>query len=712
MLNKGRRISLSLVVVVAAVAATSAVSAKFARLEKNNVYSFAVAGVPTDAAAVALQVTATGTSGDGFLTVYPCGSRRPNISNVNFGAGESRSNLVLTALGRQGMVCVYSDTTADLVVDVVGSFSRGSQWKAIDGKRVLDSRQRSFRGLPPTAGSITRVPLGVDATYAALNITAVSQTSGYLTAFPCGGPAPQTVHVNFNGRLAMPNLAIVPVTGGAVCVYSSAPTDLVIDLMGWSASPTGFEQSPQQRLADTRSTSGGTRVAPGSELRVDTGPQELRGVDLLTVTAVGAEAAGYLSVYPCAEGRSTSSNNNFTQNEARSTSVIVDPDENNEVCVYSSVSTDVIVDASGRLTEASGYRALQSTRIVDTRIGVSGETTTTTTSTPPTTSAAPQVIEPAATTSSTTTTSPTTTTTTTTTSPTTTTTSPTTTTTSPTTTTTTPTTTTTSPTTTTTAPQGTPCGSGAPGDRPGGSDGFGGCWPSASSTGVPAGTPLTVVNGGMTVSTAGAVIEGKDIRGCVHVTAPGVTIRNSKIACTDFYVILHDGSASNPLVIENVEVSCNNSNGTGIGYAAVIVRRANIYGCENGFDIDRDFTVEDSYIHDIYEGATGHGDGIQLAGGANITIRHNSIISFDSNAAIISHPNANSNVIVTRNLLAGGSYTLYCPRDSSVNYQVIDNRFSRMLYPTGGAFGPWEDCSKVAVNRGNLWADTLQPLPN
>src|SRR5262249_12135120 len=40
-------------------------------------------------------------------------------------------------------------------------------------------------------------------------------------------------------------------------------------------------------------------------------------------------------------------------------------------------------------------------------------------------------------------------------------------------------------------------------------------YPDATNTGVPAGTALTVVNGDLTVSTAGAVVDAKDIRGCV-----------------------------------------------------------------------------------------------------------------------------------------------------------------------------------------------------
>ncbi len=237
--------------------------------------------------------------------------------------------------------------------------------------------------------------------------------------------------------------------------------------------------------------------------------------------------------------------------------------------------------------------------------------------------------------------------------------------------------------------------------------------PDASNTGVPPGTKLTVVNGDLEVTKAGAVVSGKDIRGCVTVDAPNVTIRDSKVTCTAYYGI---GSftgeySGGRLRIEDVEVDCQDHNTTAVGSFNVTALRMNIHGCENGFDIDNTFTVQDTYIHDLYEGATGHADGIQLAGGSNITITHNTIFDPGGTSAIISNPDKNSNVLVQSNLMAGGAYTLYCPSDSSTDYRVIGNRVSTVFSSKGGEYGPWTDCGKVAVNTGNVWDNTLSPLP-
>ena len=67
------------------------------------------------------------------------------------------------------------------------------------------------------------------------------------------------------------------------------------------------------------------------------------------------------------------------------------------------------------------------------------------------------------------------------------------------------------------------------------------------------------------------------------------------------------------LLVEDSEVDCKMTGGNGFGEAHITVRRVNVQGCENGFDINQNFTVEDSYIHDLYNGGDAHTDGAQFA---------------------------------------------------------------------------------------------------
>lgn len=76
------------------------------------------ASVPADAAAVVLNVTVTGPTAPGFLTVHPCGEPRPLTSNLNVATGATVANLVTAKIGTGGAVCLYTSVPAHLVVDV------------------------------------------------------------------------------------------------------------------------------------------------------------------------------------------------------------------------------------------------------------------------------------------------------------------------------------------------------------------------------------------------------------------------------------------------------------------------------------------------------------------------------------------------------------------------------------------------------------------
>ena len=100
-----------------------------------------VAGVPVGVDAVVLNVTAVLARSAGFATVYPCGEARPEASNLNFVAGQTVPNLVIARPGVGGKVCVFSDTTIDVLADVSGYFPVGSGFVPIaNPTRVLDTR--------------------------------------------------------------------------------------------------------------------------------------------------------------------------------------------------------------------------------------------------------------------------------------------------------------------------------------------------------------------------------------------------------------------------------------------------------------------------------------------------------------------------------------------------------------------------------------------
>ena len=85
------------------------------------------AGVPGDASAVVLNVTAASASGGGYVTVFPCGSAPPNSSNLNTTAGGTVPNAVTVKVGAGGKVCLFTspEISTHLLADVNGYFPAG-----------------------------------------------------------------------------------------------------------------------------------------------------------------------------------------------------------------------------------------------------------------------------------------------------------------------------------------------------------------------------------------------------------------------------------------------------------------------------------------------------------------------------------------------------------------------------------------------------------
>jgi LPXTG-site transpeptidase (sortase) family protein len=80
------------------------------------------AGVPSQTSAVALNVTMTRAQGEGYVTVHPAGTTRPDSSNLNVNkAGITAANHVQVSSRTRG-VSFYSYGGTDLIVDIFGWF--------------------------------------------------------------------------------------------------------------------------------------------------------------------------------------------------------------------------------------------------------------------------------------------------------------------------------------------------------------------------------------------------------------------------------------------------------------------------------------------------------------------------------------------------------------------------------------------------------------
>jgi endoglucanase len=82
-------------------------------------------GVPADARALAVNVTATAATAVGHLRVYPTGAPLPTASTLNYSANQARANNAIVSLGAGGAATVYCGQmtgSVHVVVDVNGYF--------------------------------------------------------------------------------------------------------------------------------------------------------------------------------------------------------------------------------------------------------------------------------------------------------------------------------------------------------------------------------------------------------------------------------------------------------------------------------------------------------------------------------------------------------------------------------------------------------------
>ncbi len=331
-------------------------------------------GVPSDAKAVTLNVTSTGSLVAGFVTVFPCGSSRPNTSNLNFAAGATVANAVTTSVGDGGAVCIYNSAPTHVIADVSGYFSPAAPFGAVVPARLIDTRGSSM----PGAGVTTVLPVagrgGVpsDAGAVTLNVTSTgSRGAGFVTVFPCGSSRPNTSNLNFAAGATVANAVTTSVgDGGAVCIYNSAPTHVIVDVGGYFSPAAQFGAVVPARLIDTRGSSmpgaGVTTVLPVAGRG---GVPSDAGAVTLNVTSTGSRGAGFVTVFPCGSSRPNTSNLNFAAGATVANAVTTSVGDGGAVCIYNSAPTHVIVDVGGYFSPSARFGSVVPARLIDTRGG-------------------------------------------------------------------------------------------------------------------------------------------------------------------------------------------------------------------------------------------------------------------------------------------------------------------------------------------------------
>jgi len=253
-------------------------------------------------------------------------------------------------------------------------------FQALTPFRFADSRSNIAIGRLPANQQVRvqiagRSGLPADITAISANFTGVAASAaGYLTASNCAEINPSFSTLNFEANDGVPNQAIIPLSSGDLCLFSSEATDIVIDINGY-VSPTAsqvFIPVAPKRLFDSRPSAQPLR--PGQVLRIavegGASPAPADAVAVaVNLTGVMPDESGWIRVFPCDAPEPASSSLNPRIGRARANSAIVPTAADGTICLTSNVTSHIIVDITGWFGSRGGrqFVPISPIRLTDTR---------------------------------------------------------------------------------------------------------------------------------------------------------------------------------------------------------------------------------------------------------------------------------------------------------------------------------------------------------
>jgi beta-propeller repeat-containing protein len=327
-------------------------------------------GIPASAAGYSLNVAVVPSGPLGYLTLWPSGQSQPLVATLNSIDGRVKSNAAIVPDGLNGAISVFATDTTDVILDINGYFVEGSNPAALafyplTPCRIADTRNSTGPlGGPGLAALSTRsFPIlasscGLPATAQAysLNFAAVPKgpTLGYLTAWPDGQSQPTVASLNDPTGTVLANAVVVPAgTGGAVNVYTTDNTDLVIDINGYFApqGPGGLSlyTVPPCRVLDSRLPSGSPPFSATQDVNVTASPCGIPATAkafVFNATVVPPGPLGYITMWPQGQSQPPVATLNAYDGAVTNNMAIV-PTTTGSVSVFPFNPTHLVLDIFG-----------------------------------------------------------------------------------------------------------------------------------------------------------------------------------------------------------------------------------------------------------------------------------------------------------------------------------------------------------------------------
>ena len=336
---------------------------------RNFIIAGGACGAPV-AQAYSLNITVVPPGPMGYLTAWPTGQAQPLVSTLNSYNGVVIANAAIVPAGPGGSISIYASDQTHVVIDINGYFAAPGSPGALafypaTPCRIADTRTTT--SLPAGGTRSFNIPqsschIPAPAQAFSLNMTAVPPGPlGYLTTWPAGQPQPVVSTLNANQGQIAANAAIVPAgAGGAVSVFVSDASNVIMDINGYFAAPGSpgalyFHPVAPCRVADTRSAAGtfgapilgagGSRMfpIPASSCNLPSTAQAWS----LNMTVVPPGPLEHLTTWPAGQPLPVVSTLNDIQGQVVANAAIVPAGTSGGINVFVSDATNLIIDVNG-----------------------------------------------------------------------------------------------------------------------------------------------------------------------------------------------------------------------------------------------------------------------------------------------------------------------------------------------------------------------------
>jgi hypothetical protein len=333
-----------------------------------------VCGVPAQAKAYVLNVTAIPRGPLDYVTIYPSGSTLPNFWTLRSPDGQIVANSAIVASGA-GAINIFTSNDTDMLLDISGYFTdaipggENLVYYPLSPCRVIETRT-AYRpetgqfGPPSMAAGSTRrfrfpqsphcsIPPGASAYSMTLTVVP-PQPLSYMTLWPAGAAQPNVSSINsFAGRVLANNTIVPAGADGSIDVFAAGQTDFIVDINGYFAPDNGqglyYFPLTQCRAQDsTLYADNSTRTINVPSAGNCTGiPSNAKGYTMNVTAIPGGSGLPFVTVYPSGQLRPNASILNAFEGQTVTGGGIIPTGLNGAIDVYAFLRTNLVVDVSG-----------------------------------------------------------------------------------------------------------------------------------------------------------------------------------------------------------------------------------------------------------------------------------------------------------------------------------------------------------------------------